>query len=151
MVLVGCAIPNRSITEKQALGALKNYFNAADVDNFDRKKIGLLLTGDFRIFEGGDFDQNQFFGDVQKLLSTKNIISTNWELSDFEVSLDKTSAHISYINEGTFVSLNSRSQKEMEKIKWLESVYILQDQNGEIRIKFMHAAEISRESKILSE
>ncbi len=58
---------------------------------------------------------------------------------------------ISYINEGTFVSLNSRSQKEMEKIKWLESVYILQDQNGEIRIKFMHAAEISRESKILSE
>ena len=88
---------------------------------------------------------------MQKLLSTKNIISTNWELSDFEVSLDKTSAHISYINEGTFVSLNSRSQKEMEKIKWLESVYILQDQNGEIRIKFMHAAEISRESKILSE
>ncbi len=39
VVLVGCAIPNRSITEKQALGALKNYFNAADVDNFDRKKL----------------------------------------------------------------------------------------------------------------
>ena len=48
------------------------------------------------------------------------------EKSEVEVSLDKTSAHISNINDGTFVSLNSRSQKEMEKIKWLESVYIVE-------------------------
>jgi len=108
---------------------LRNYFNAANVENFDRKNWYTPYRC-FSFFEESDFDQNQFFGDVQTILPTKNIISTNRELSDVEISIDKTSAHINSIIGGIFVPLNSRPQKGAENINWLNSAYILQNDNA---------------------
>ena len=87
---------------------------------------------------------NEFFDFIDSAYSGSTV-SSDWELSDFVVSTDKQSAHISYLNEGTFVSKNADGQDEALKIKWLENVYLVKD-DGRLKIKFLHSEEIKRET-----
>jgi len=144
VLLVGCATTGQ-ITEKQSIAALQDLFKALDVDKYNRNDFGLLITDDFQIFEKRKkMSLNEFFDFIDSAYSGSTV-SSDWELSDFVVSTDKKSAHISYLNEGTFVSKNADGQDEASKIKWLENVYLVKD-DGRLKIKFLHSEEIKRET-----
>ena len=59
---------------------------------------------------------------------------TSWELSDFVVSIDNNSAHVSYLNKGLFKT----KQNELVHSEWMESVYMVLE-NDELKLKFLQS------------
>ena len=53
--------------------------------------------------------------------------STEWFLSDFTISIDSNSAHVSYLNTGVFIYPNPYRREVLlkENKQWLESVLIV--------------------------
>ena len=69
------------------------------------------------------------------------ITESDWELSDFRISTDINSAHISLFNTGNFV-LQTDSAKMKQKYEWLESVYMVKE-DDKLKIKFYFSDNIS--------
>ena len=69
------------------------------------------------------------------------------ELSDFEISIDHHSAHISYKNVGTFVSRTENGKKSFLKFYWLENAYFVMDE-GRLKIKLIHSQELQKQVAI---
>jgi DUF4097 and DUF4098 domain-containing protein YvlB len=90
--------------------------------------------------------RDEFFNFVENNHSSSSIISQDWSLSDFQISTVNEIAHIAYRNEGTFISKNNLGVEEVFKINWLESAYFV-NENGLLKIKFLHSQEISKELK----
>ena len=65
---------------------------------------------------------------------------TSWKLSEFDISLDTGSAHVSYINKGVFKHGNEMTAK----LHWMESAYLI-EQDGVYKIKFLNSNVVSRE------
>ena len=74
---------------------------------------------------------------------SRDLVSTEWKFSDIRVSTDYNSAHISYINDGSFLSKDGTTIKS----KWLETGYMVKTPNG-LKMKFMFSDNIER--KIIS-
>ena len=68
------------------------------------------------------------------------VVETKWELSNFDVSLDNKSAHISYFNKG----LITTTQNESIHMNWMESVYMVVD-DGELKLKFLQSDVVNQE------
>jgi len=129
------------ITEEVAIAKLHEFFFLLDVDNYKKESFSKIVAKDFQIFEdGGDFNLDSFDQFIEE--ATASIVETDWMLSDFEVTLDDNSAHISYYNKGVFKTKDNQSIHSV----WMESVYmILEDE--ELRIKFLQSDLINREIK----
>ena len=138
------------ITKPDVINALNDFFSAIDVENSDRKNlVKNLVTDDFRIYEmENNFTLEEFFNfiDSQEI----NIISTNWELSNFTVSIDDKSAHVHYLNQGRFLMLDSLEQEQIMNIEWLESAYFVK-QNGALKLKFLQSDDITKDNSTISE
>jgi hypothetical protein len=74
--------------------------------------------------------------------AAKTTVSTDWVLSEYEVSIDNSSVHISYVNNGIFKTINN----ETIYSHWLESIYMVLD-NGELKLKFLQSDLVDREIK----
>ena len=99
------------ITESDVINALDNFFSAMDVDNFDRNRVADLVTDDFRIYEmEKNFTLEQFFNFMDS--QRKDITSTNWELSNYTVSIDDKSAHVHYLNKGRVLMIDPKGKDE---------------------------------------
>ncbi len=130
-----------SITEKEAISKLNQFFNLLDIEVYQKEKILTILTDDFQIFEMGKaWDMNEFDEFLQD--ASKTTVSTNWVLSNYVVSIDDSSAHISYVNDGVFKTTDAESVIS----HWLESVYLVKE-GGELKLKFLQSDLVNRETK----
>ena len=78
---------------------------------------------------------------------SESAISKDWILSNFRIFAHAKSAHISYENVGTFVSLNADGHEETVKLYWLENAYLVREK-GLLKIKFLHSEEIKKEVSV---
>ena len=129
------------ITEKEAISKLNQFFYLLDIKIYQKEKILTILTNDFLIFEMGKaWNMNEFDEFLQE--ASKTTVSTDWVLSNYVVSIDDNSAHISYVNDGIFKTTDNESVIS----NWLESVYIIKEE-GELKLKFLQSDLVSRETK----
>ena len=140
-LLISGGLWSDSITEKQAISKLNQFFNLLDIEIYQKEKILTILTDDFQIFEMGKaWDMDEFDEFLQE--ASKTTVSTDWVLSDYVVSIDDNSAHISYVNDGVFKTTDN----ELIISNWLESVYLVKE-GGELKLKFLQSDLVTRETK----
>ena len=130
-----------SLTEEKAIAKLNQFFELLDLEVYQKENISKILTNDFHIFEMGKaWNMDEFDEFIQE--ASKTTISTDWVLSNYVVSLDENSAHISYVNDGVFKTTDN----ELVISNWLESVYLVKE-DGELKLKFLQSDLVSRETK----
>jgi|TARA_B100000809_G_scaffold20384_1_gene17933 hypothetical protein len=121
------------LTDEKAIGKLQEFFELLNIQVYDKENLSKIVTPDFHIFESGnDFDIDSFDSFIDEASEVLN--ETSWELSDFVVSIDNNSAHVSYLNKGLFKT----KQNELVHSEWLESVYMVLD-DGELKLKFLQS------------
>jgi hypothetical protein len=129
------------ITEERAISKLNQFFELLDVEVYKQEDISKILSKDFQIFEmGKPWSMEEF--DIFLQEAAKTTVSTDWVLSEYEVSIDNSSVHISYVNNGIFKTINN----ETINSHWLESTYMVLD-NGELKLKFLQSDLVDREIK----
>jgi len=132
---------SNELTEEVAIAKLHEFFFLLDVDNYEKENFSKIVAKDFQIFEvGNDFDLDSFDQFIND--ATGAIVETDWTLSDFEVTLDDHSAHISYYNKGIFKTKDNESIYS----DWMESVFMVLE-DGKLKIKFLQSDLINREIK----
>tara|TARA_B100001778_G_C18453493_1_gene567833 strand:+ start:393 stop:842 length:450 start_codon:yes stop_codon:yes gene_type:complete len=145
LLIFGLIISSNSwaekITEQEVIAKVNQFFELLDIEVYKKEKVLTILTNDFQIFEmGKSWDMNEFDEFLQE--ASKTTITTDWVLTDFVVSIDKNSAHVSYVNDGIFKTIDN----ELVISNWLESVYLIKEK-GELKLKFLQSDLVSRETK----
>ena len=131
----------KSITQEEAISKLNQFFELLDLEFYEKDKVSTVITSDFLIFEMGKaWNMDEFDEFIQEASNTT--ISTDWVLSNYVVSIDDNSAHISYVNDGVFKTTDN----ELVISNWLESVYLVKE-DGELRLKFLQSDLVSRETR----
>ena len=131
----------KSITQEEAISKLNQFFELLDLEVYEKKKVSTVITDDFLIFEMGKaWNMDEFDEFIQEASNTT--ISTDWVLSNYEVSIDDNSAHISYVNDGVFKTTDN----ELVISNWLESVYLVKE-DGELKLKFLQSDLVNRETR----
>ena len=145
-MLASCATMDR-VSKTDAERVLHEFFRNVDFEVYNRESFRDLITDDFHIYEAGQhMSRNDFFEFIESTHSEATL-SNDWQLSDFEISTDHRSAHISYKNMGTFVSRTEDEKKSVLKFQWLENAYFVMDE-GRLKIKFIHSQELQKQSSI---
>ena len=145
-MLASCATMDR-VSKTDAERVLHEFFRNVDFEVYNRESFRDLITDDFHIYEAGQhMSRNDFFEFIESTHSEATL-SNYWQLSDFEISTDHRSAHISYKNVGTFVSKTEDGKKSVLKFHWLENAYFVMD-GGRLKIKFIHSEELERQNSI---
>ena len=144
-VMLGCtvsSINNSQMAEQQVIQTMEHFFEVLDVDNYERKLLEEVVTKDFKIFEAGEvMDIERFHAFVTHVdPNVAPLSETSWTLSDFDISLDKGSAHVSYINRGMF----KHGDEMTAKLHWMESAYLIK-RTGGYKIKFLNSNVVSRD------
>ena len=130
-----------AITEQEVIDKVNQFFELLDIEVYQKEKVLTILTDDFQIFEmGKPWDMNEFDEFLQE--ASKTTLTTDWVLTNFVVSIDENSAHVSYINDGIFKTIDN----ELVISNWLESVYLVKEK-GELKLKFLQSDLVSRETK----
>ena len=130
-----------AISEEEVIAKVNQFFELLDIEVYKKEKVLAILTNDFQIFEMGKaWDMNEFDEFLQE--ASKTTISTDWILTNFVVSIDENSAHVSYINDGVFKTIDN----ELVISNWLESVYLIKEKE-ELKLKFLQSDLVSRETK----
>ena len=131
------------ITEEKVIKNIKDFFSALNVKNYDKIILNQKVTTDFIIYEMGDkFTLNEFTDFIESA-GYLGWESTEWFLSDFTISIDNNSAHVSYLNTGVFIYPNPYRREVLlkENKQWLESVLIVRE-DEDLKIKFLQSDEI---------
>ena len=131
----------KSITQEEAISKLNQFFELLDLEVYEKEKVSTVITDDFLIFEMGKaWNMDEFDEFIKEASNTT--ISTDWVLSNYEVSIDDNSAHISYVNDGVFKTTDN----ELVISNWLESVYLVKE-GGELKLKFLQSDLVNRETR----
>ena len=139
--LVSSSAFSIEVSEETAIAKLEEFFYLLDVDRYEKETFSRVITEDFQIFEDGlDLDRETFHEFVTE--ATGTIIKTDWVLSDFKVTLSSDSAHITYYNNGVFITSNNESIHSF----WMESVYLIIE-DGELKVQFLQSDLANREIK----
>ena len=130
-----------AISEEEVIAKVNQFFELLDIEVYKKEKVLTILTNDFQIFEmGKPWNMNEFDEFLQE--ASKTTLTTDWVLSNFVVSIDENSAHVSYINDGVFKTIDN----ELVISNWLESVYLIKEKE-ELKLKFLQSDLVSRETK----
>ena len=140
-LIFSCSLWTESISKEEVISKLNQFFALLDLEVYEKRKVSTILTDDFLIFEMGKaWNIDEFDQFIQE--ASKNTISTDWVLSNYVVSIDDNSAHISYVNDGVFKTTDN----ELVISNWLESVYLVKV-GEELKLKFLQSDLVSRETK----
>ncbi|MCK5281008.1 MAG: hypothetical protein KAK04_20785 [Cyclobacteriaceae bacterium] len=145
LIVIGCAPKQTSISESDVIETLEGFFEALDVENKNPNLIDDYVTQDFILYEVG---RKMNKGEFLELVSGFPLTESDWELSDFRISTDINSAHISLFNTGNFI-LQTDSAKMQQKYEWLESAYMVKEED-KLKIKFYFSDNISVESDTIN-
>mgnify|MGYP001232908327 FL=1 len=130
--IFSCNSSNQTdITEQEVKDKFDEFFGVLSVDNPDKNKLFELVTDDYFIFENQKkYTMEEFI----EFVSTFKTLEDNWELSDFEIDIDKNSAHASLRNVGKFL-VETDSGNVIMDFDWLESAYLVRE-GGELKFDF---------------
>ena len=130
--IFSCNSSNQTdITEQEVKDKFDEFFGVLSVDNPDKNKLYELVTDDYFIFENQKkYSMEEFI----EFVSTFKTLEDNWELSDFEIDIDKNSAHASLRNVGKFL-VETDSGNVIMDFDWLESAYLVRE-GGELKFDF---------------
>ena len=131
------------LTEEMIIDHINEFFIVLNIKNYNKDLLSQTVTSDFIIYEMGDkFTLNEFTDFIESA-GYLGWESTEWFLSDFTISIDNNSAHVSYLNTGVFIYPNPYAPQVLlkENKKWLESVYIVLE-GDELKIKFLQSDDI---------
>ena len=131
------------LTEEMIMDHINGFFNALNIKNYNKTLLSQKVTSDFIIYEMGDkFTLNEFTDFIESA-GYLGWESTEWFLSDFTISIDNNSAHVSYLNVGVFIYPNPYAPQVLlkENKQWLESIYIVLE-GDELKITFLQSDEI---------
>ena len=130
--IFSCNSTNQTdITEEEVKDKFEEFFGVLSVDNPDKNKLYELVTDDYFIFENQKkYSMEEFI----EFVSTFKTLEDNWELSDFEIDIDKNSAHASLRNVGKFL-VETDSGNVIMNFDWLESAYLIRE-GGELKFDF---------------
>jgi hypothetical protein len=131
ILALGCTPQPEKVSEAEAIRVVEGFFEALDVDNDDPGLLDRYTTADFLIYEAS---KKMTKAEFVEFASNSPALETDWELSDFRVSTDYNSAHVSLFNRGTFV-VQADSAKLRLTPEWLESAYLIKE-NDSLKIKF---------------
>ncbi|MFL2997118.1 MAG: hypothetical protein ACJZ00_08280 [Cytophagales bacterium] len=122
--IFSCNSSNQTdITEQEVKDKFDEFFGVLSVDNPDKNKLYELVTDDYFIFENQKkYSMEEFI----EFVSTFKTLEDNWELSDFEIDIDKNSAHASLRNVGKFL-VETDSGNVIMNFDWLESAYLVRE------------------------
>ena len=142
LVLASCKPNTKSdVSEALAINTLEAFYANLDVDTYGSKGWLELVTSDFKVFEAGK--QMDLAAFLKFAKPSDDLAETNWDLSDFEVTLDANTAHISYMNDGFF-----RHSNVEVTLKWMESVLLVME-GGALKVKFLNSNLLDRQIKDL--
>ena len=131
---------SHKITEEQVKNTVSNFFASIEIGS--ELNTSDYITGDFKIVElGGPYTLDEFWALVEESQGENIPISRKWDLSNWSISIDVKSAHVSYKNNGTFVTSIEGEEVTTNPV-WLESGYLVLE-NDELKIKYFQSEEIS--------
>ena len=145
LIAIGCAPQQEKISESDVIKTVEGFFEALDVENNNPDLLDNYVTQDFILYEvGRKMNKDEFV----EFVSGFPLIESDWELSDFRISTDINSAYISLFNTGNFL-LQTDSAKIQQKKEWLESAYIVREEE-KLKIKFYFSDNISVETDTIN-
>ena len=128
------------ITEDQVKETVGNFFASIEVGS--ELNTNDYITDDFKIVElGGPYTLDEFWALIAESQGDNITISRKWDLSNWSISIDVNSAHVSYKNNGTFVT-SIKGEEITTNPVWLESGYLVLE-NDELKIKYFQSEEVS--------
>ena len=128
------------ITEDQVKETVGNFFASIEVGS--ELNTNDYITDDFKIVElGGPYTLDEFWALIAESQGENITISRKWDLSNWSISIDVNSAHVSYKNNGTFVTSIEGKEVTTNPV-WLESGYLVLE-NDELKIKYFQSKEVS--------
>ena len=135
------------ITDAEVVDTIKRMFHSFSVESDDKNNFYEVVTDDFVLYEMGQiFSASEFIEFAEESFNT---IEDDWELTDFNISIDNQSAHAYFKNKGRFVTLIEGKKRLLRK-EWVESAYMVRV-NGELRVKFYFSDAVNETSEDLSE
>lgn len=138
LFVMACSQQPEKISEAEVVKTLEGFFDAFDVENTNPDLLDEYITKDFLIYEAAKkMNKEEFLEFVGGFPITKS----EWELSDFKISTDVNSAHISLFNKGDFI-MQYDTITINQKFEWLESAYLVKEE-GKLKIKFYFSDHIS--------
>ena len=135
---------NKPITEQEVKDTILGMFDSFSVESDDINNFKNFVTDDYVLYEIGKV---MTADDFIQFAQTFNTIEDDWTISDWNISIDKNSAHAYFKNQGRFVTLNN-GKKELLNYDWHESAYLLRD-DGKLKIKFYFSDTINQTLKTL--
>ncbi len=137
----------QSLNASTASNLVKHFYSLLDINRYKEGILDDVVTKDFQIFESRRIMDLASFHDYLTHTdpNADPLVKTSWTLTDFRISLDSHSAHLSYQNHGEFTHGRSMNVS----IKWMESAYITLE-NSKPKIKFINVNLISKKVDKLS-
>tara|TARA_B100001059_G_scaffold25404_1_gene20397 strand:- start:123 stop:605 length:483 start_codon:yes stop_codon:yes gene_type:complete len=131
---------SNKITEDQVKQTVSNFFASIEIGS--ELNTTDYITDDFKIVElGGPYTLDEFWALIAESQGENIAVSRKWDLSNWSISIDINSAHVSYKNNGTFVT-SIEGQEVTTNPVWLESGYLVLI-DGKLKIKYFQSEEVS--------
>jgi len=141
LLIFSCSSSNE-ITEQDVKDTIFGMFDSFSVESDDKNNFYNYVTDDYILYEiGKKMDAVEFL----EFASTFNTIEDDWEITDWNISIDKQSAHAYFKNNGRFVTLNE-GKKTLLNYQWIESAYLVKA-DDKLKIKFYFSDTVSQSSQ----
>ena len=135
---------SNEISEQEVKDTILGMFNSFSVESNDKNTFYNYVTDDYVLYEmGKEMNASEFL----EFASTFNIIEDDWEITNWNITIDKESAHAHFKNKGRFVTLND-GKKTLLNYQWLESAYLVKIED-ELKIKFYFSDVVNLSSEEL--
>jgi ketosteroid isomerase-like protein len=137
-----------AIAPEHVIETIQHFYRVLDIKQYDKDKLRQVVSDDFVVFEAAKkMDVDQFHAFLtHEDPNAEPLVDTDWQISDYRVSIDHNSAHVSYLNRGTFQHGDSLRVAML----WMESAFLI-SQNGDLKIKFLNSNLISKDIQKLSD
>ena len=135
---------SNEISEQEVKDTILGMFNSFSVESNDKNTFYNYVTDDYVLYEmGKEMNAAEFL----EFASTFNIIEDDWEITNWNITIDKESAHAHFKNKGRFVTLND-GNKTLLNYQWLESAYLVKIED-KLKIKFYFSDVVNLSSEEL--
>lgn len=145
IVLLNLSCNNSNeISEQEVKDTILGMFNSFSVESNDKNTFYNYVTDDYVLYEmGKEMNAAEFL----EFASTFNIIEDDWEITNWNITIDKESAHAHFKNKGRFVTLND-GKKTLLNYQWLESAFLVKIED-KLKIKFYFSDVVNLSSEEL--
>ena len=133
---------SNEISEQEVKDTILGMFNSFSVESNDKNTFYNYVTDDYILYEmGKEMNATEFL----EFASTFNIIEDDWEITNWNITIDKESAHAHFKNKGRFI-VDTPDGKALLNYSWLESAYMVREGDN-LKIKFYFSDAVEQTSE----